>query len=318
MDDAGGVGLPPDVAALLDERAAARGVADWARADALRDEIRSRGWDPIDGPTGSTARPWLPAAPAEVGYARPEDLASLLDEPAELVASLVVVVDDHPEDFARFVSALAGTGIGPGAELTVVANQPTGAIEGRRDGPATTMLRTSQRLGWADAVNLGLRRCRGGVIVLVDTSLEPTGDWIAPLLAAFEDETVGLAGGWGVTSVDGREFSEAPPGEVDAVEGYCLAIRREALRAVGGFDRRYRWYRHADLDLSFAVRAAGWRAVRTPPLPMVRHEHRGWSALPPEERDRLSRRNFYRFLKHWGDRPDLLLHPSADARRGET
>ena len=117
-----------------------------------------------------------------------------------------------------------------------------------------------------------------------------------------------------MTSADGREFVEAPPGEVDAVEGYCLAIRREALRAVGGFDRRFRFYRNADLDLSFAVRDAGWRAVRTEPLPLARHEHRGWTSLPEEERDRLSKRNFYRFLDHWGDRPDLLLHPDAADR----
>ena len=98
------------------------------------------------------------------------------------------------------------------------------------------------------------------------------------------------------------------PGEVDAIEGYCLAIRREALRAVGGFDRRFRFYRNADLDFSFAVRDAGWRAIRTEPLPVRRHEHRGWTSLPEAERDRLSKRNFYRFLDRWGDRPDLLLH----------
>jgi GT2 family glycosyltransferase len=113
-----------------------------------------------------------------------------------------------------------------------------------------------------------------------------------------------------VTSGDGREFVEAPPGEVDAVEGYCLAIRREALRRVGGFDAHFRFYRHADLDLSFAIRDAGWRAVRIGPLPVTRHAHRGWEAFPTEERDRLSKRNFYRFLKRWRDRRDLLLHAS--------
>ena len=60
------------------------------------------------------------------------------------------------------------------------------------------------------------------------------------------------------------------------------------------------------------MRDAGWRAVRTPPLPVARHEHRGWAALPEPERDRLSKRNFYRFLEHWGDRRDLLLHPGPD------
>ena len=33
------------------------------------------------------------------------------------------------------------------------------------------------------------------------------------------------------------------------------------LRTVGGFDPRFRYYRNADLDLSFAVRDAAGRAV---------------------------------------------------------
>lgn len=86
-----------------------------------------------------------------------------------------------------------------------------------------------------------------------------------------------------------------------------MAVRREALQAAGGFDPHFRFYRHADLDLSFEIRNAGWRAVRTAPLPVERHAHRGWEAYPPDERDRLSKRNFYRFLKHWRDRSDLLL-----------
>jgi GT2 family glycosyltransferase len=171
------------------------------------------------------------------------------------------------------------------------------------------VLRTEHRLGWADAANLGLRNARGGVVVLLDTSVEPAGDFVGPLLAAFDDERVGVAGPWGVSSRDGRQFDEAPAGEVDAVEGYCLALRREALQQVGGFDHRFRFYRNADLDLSFAVRSNGWKAVRTGPLPLERHEHRGWTAESEQERDRLSRRNFYRFLKHWGDRRDLLLDP---------
>jgi GT2 family glycosyltransferase len=305
--------LPPEVQALLDQRSAARVARDWATADALRDRLAELGWEPIDGPRGSRARPRLPAPPvAEMG--------SLLDEPATLAASVVVVADEHGEDLARFLAGMTGHP-SPALdwELLVVANAPSydlDAVLSPAAGPAAEILPSSERLGWADAVNLGLRRTRGGVVALLDTSLEPTGDWLTPLMAAFDDATVGIAGPWGVNSANGREFSEAPPGEVDAVEAYCFAVRREALRAAGGgFDHRFRFYRNADLDLSFAVRAAGWRAVRTGPLPLVRHEHRGYASLPEEERDRLSRRNFYRFLKHWGDRRDLLLHPARPGGR---
>lgn len=297
--------LPPAVARLLDERAAARASRDWERADALRDAMTALGWEPQDGPSGSTARPVLPAAaPDESGV-------SFLEDPATVAASIQVVAEDHPDDLARCLAGLAAHPPDTGWELVVVAHDPAFALDAvleAVDLPLRPLVvPSSGRLGWAGSRTLGLRHSRGEITIALDTSLEPTGDFVEPLLAAFADPRVGIAGGWGVTSADGREFVEAPPGEVDAVEGYCLAIRREALRAVRGFDPRFRFYRNADLDLSFAVRDAGWRAVRTAPLPLVRHEHRGWTSLPETERDRLSKRNFYRFLDHWGKRPDLLV-----------
>lgn len=299
---------PPEVAALLGERAEARAARDWSRADALRDRIREQGWEPIDGAAGSSARP-VPQ--------RTQELASMLDQAASLPGSLVAVLDDHPADLARLLAGLRAHPPTVDHELVVVANAPADEPAALEDPDAgVRRVASVQRLGWADAVNLGLHQARGAVVVLIDTSLEPTGDFLAPLLAAFDDPRVGIAGPWGVSSGDGRQFSEAPPGEVDAVEGYCLAIRRQALQQVGGFDHRFRFYRNADLDLSFAVRDRGWIAVRSEPLPLARHEHRGWLAEPEAERDRLSKRNFYRFLKHWGDRRDLLLHPAPRTARG--
>ena len=304
--------LPGEIRALVNERSDARKAEDWARADALRDEIAAFGWEVQDGPKRSTARPLLPVEPVATGYASPDDLAPTLDEPAAVSASVQVVADEHPDDLRRLLAGLAAHPPSVTWELVVVANAPSFDLEPilERAPAEPALLRTSERLGWADARTLGMRRSRGDTTVLLDTSIEPTGDFLAPLLATFDDPSIGLAGAWGVTSADARQFEEAPPGEVDAIEGYCMAIHREALRTVGGFDRRFRFYRNADLDFSFAVRDAGWRAVRTEPLPLTRHEHRGYTSLPDAERDRLSRRNFYRFLDHWGDRRDLLLHPS--------
>jgi GT2 family glycosyltransferase len=296
--------LPPRVSELLADRASARQARDWSRADALRDEIAGLGWEVQDSPAGPSARPMLAPSPAP----SPERI----EGPPVVDVCVQLTAEDHPADFARCVGGLAAHPPRRRWELVVVANGPSFVVEealaSARLDVDPIVIHSAERLGWADARTLGLRQSGGEVTILLDTSLEPTGDFVAPLVAAFDDDRVGIAGGWGVTSGDGRQFHDAPPGEVDAVEGYCLAIRREALRSVGGFDRRFRFYRNADLDLSFAVRDAGWRAVRTEPLPLERHEHRGWTSLPEAERDRLSKRNFYRFLDHWGDRRDLLLH----------
>lgn len=300
-----GSDLPDDVRRLLERRSDARAERDWARADALRDELAAMGWEVQDTVGGSNARPIL-AADSDTD-AGPD----LLDEPAAVPLSVVAVAEDHGDDLARLLRGLSAQPPPGDWELVVVANAPSFDLDavGADGVPPVSprVVHSPDRLGWADARTLGLRAARGAVILLLDTSVEPTGDIASPILAAFDDPSVGLAGGWGLRSRDGRQFAEAPPGEVDALEAYCLAVRREALRAVGGFDRRFRFYRNADLDFSFAVRDAGWRALATEPLPLVRHEHRGWTALPAEERERLSRRNFYRFLDRWRDRRDLLL-----------
>lgn len=298
---------PEDVRRLLERRSAARAARDWAAADTLRRELAALGWEVQDGASGSTARPILASAPeAAVAPDR-------VDEAAAVPLGIVVVAEDHPDDLARLLRGLGDHPPSVSWELIVVANAPSFDLDevlaDVRDPVIPEVLRSSERLGWADTRTLGMRASRGEVILLIDTSLEATGDLAGPIAAAFEDPSVGLAGGWGVRSRDGREFVEAPAGEVDAIEAYCLAVRREALRAVGGFDRRFRFYRNADLDFSFAVRDAGWRAIATEPLPALRHEHRGWTSVPADERDRLSKRNFYRFLDRWRGRTDLLLDP---------
>jgi len=299
--------LPDDVRRLLDERAEARSQRDWERADAIRDRIAALGWEVQDTDGATTARPIL------VREAEAEDP---IEGPATVDASVQVTAEDHPDDLGRFLRGLAAHPPSATWELVIVANAPSEPVAAALEAVALPVepivVVSDGRLGWADSRTLGLRQSRGEVTILLDTSLEPAGDFVGPLLAAFDEPSVGIAGGWGVTSADAREFDEAPPGPVDAVEAYCLAIRREALRAAGGFDRRFRYYRNADLDFSISVRDAGWTAVRTDPLPLERHEHRGWTELPEAERDRLSKRNFYRFLDRWGDRFDLLLHPDPD------
>jgi cysteinyl-tRNA synthetase len=55
--DPEGPQIPPEVAALAAERDRARAARDWARADAIRDELTAAGWVVEDGPAGTTLRP---------------------------------------------------------------------------------------------------------------------------------------------------------------------------------------------------------------------------------------------------------------------
>jgi hypothetical protein len=96
---------------------------------------------------------------------------------------------------------------------------------------------------------------------------------------------------------------------VTAIEGYAIAFRREDVAARGPLDERFRFYRNLDIWWSLVLRdegegAAPRRAVAVE-LPASRHEHRGWTSLSDDERDRLSKRNFYRIIDRFGSRTDL-------------
>ena len=74
----------------------------------------------------------------------------------------------------------------------------------------------------------------------------------------------------------------------------------------------FRFYRNLDLEYSFYFREKGYRIVALgSTLPLERHEHRVWTSLAEDEREKLSRDNFKRFLKKWGNRHELLLAPGS-------
>jgi hypothetical protein len=123
------------------------------------------------------------------------------------------------------------------------------------------------------------------------------------------DPSVGVAGGFGLRSTNLRQFEESEGPDVVAIEGYVMAFRRDDFRHRGPLDEHFRFYRNLDIWWSLVLRDEGEgnpprRAVAVP-LPVKRHEHRGWIELPDTERDRLSKRNFYRIIDRFGRRLDL-------------
>jgi Glycosyl transferase family 2 len=307
--------IPEAVLSAAHDRAAARAARDWAEADRLRAEIEAAGWKIADRGTDFALSPMAPPDVAESGrtrYGSSATVPSRLDEPPFGVATVVLIATDWPEDLAR--AAAGVTGHSPdGTSVVVVADEPsTEQAAGLETFDAGEVIWTSARLGQAAAINAGVRRAPAPVVILLDTSVEPTGDIVTPLVAALDDPSVAVAGGWGIVSSDLRRFEDAPPGDVDAIEAYCLAFRRADFAERGPLDERFRFYRNLDIWWSLVLRDEGEgeaprRALALEGLPLVKHEHRGYTSLPSEERDRQSKRNFYRILDRFGSRRDLLI-----------
>jgi hypothetical protein len=288
-------------------------------------EIEEAGWNVVDRGTDFALSPAAPpdvSVGARIRYGASRNVPSRLDDAPVGLATVVLLATEWPADLDRAIGSLRGSAP-PGVSAVLVANAPSpgqaDALEAiEAELPADLALEvvwTSERIGHAAGFNAGIRRARGSVVIFLDTSVEATGDFVTPLVRALDDPTVALAGGWGIVSVDLRHFVDAPAGDVDAIEGYCLAFRRSDFVERGPLDERFTFYRNLDIWWSLVLRDEGddtppRRAVALDELPLARHEHRDYTSLPDAERDRLSKRNFYRILDRFGSRRDLLVRTS--------
>ncbi|HEY6056526.1 MAG TPA: glycosyltransferase [Candidatus Limnocylindrales bacterium] len=314
---------PAAIVEMADARRAARGRRDWAEADRLRAAIEAAGWRVVDRGTAYRLAPAHPPTVVQGGqvrYGRAEDVPTRLDEAPVGLASIVIVATDWPEDVSRALGHVAGNAP-EGTQVVIVANGPSmeqaatlevvDAVDPGAPGVRTDVVWLSARLGHATAVNAGLRRTSAAVCILLDPSVEPTGDFVTPLVAALDDPTVAVAGGFGIVSGDLRRFEAAPAGDVDAVEAYCMAFRRADVRARGPLDEKFAFYRNLDIWWSLVLRDEGEghvpRRALALDLLLLRHVHRGFTSLPEDEVARLSKRNFFRILDRFRDRPDLLV-----------
>jgi cysteinyl-tRNA synthetase len=300
--------IPDEVRRLAAERDARRTVKDFEGADALRERIAHLGYRVTDGPEGPRLEPVAVQAP-EPERLSPDRIESVLDDAPTADVSVHWVVEGWPEDVVRALSAFRANAGSRTVQYVVVDLTETRREDYGRD---VEVLLLERGTGWATARNAGIMRSRGRVVLVVDGSVEPQGDVFGPIEAALADPRVGVCGPFGISTRDLREFDESDGvgenREVDAVEGYLMAFRRDVLRDAGLFDEKFRWYRTADIELSFRLKDAGFRA-RVVDVPVTKHVHRMWAETPPPERDRLSKRNYYRFLERFRDRFDLLVEP---------
>jgi len=282
---------------LLAERIERRRERDFAAADEIRERLRAGGWEVLDSPGGSELQALK--APPTSGAA-----------PAARAVTLLAVVHGWRPDLERWLLSVF-TYCKADFEALLVDNSGDPRMAGWLQTRAAERLRLvtlDPPLGFSTAVNAGIQAAAGEVVVLFDPGVELTGDAISPLLEALQDPTVVVAGPFGLCGkATLKEFEENPGPDVDAIEGYCMAFRRSDASAVDGFDPKFKFYRIADIEFSFRLRDRGGRAVAIAGLPVRKHEHRLWEATPADERDRLSRRNLYRFLDRWGKREDLLV-----------
>ncbi len=188
------------------------------------------------------------------------------------------------------------------AEVIVVDNgSQDGSLAYLRDEhPEVRVLALGTNTGFAHAANRGIEAARSPLVALINTDVELEPDWLSRMAAAVRDDVRVAAVACKMLSLDDRRaiydagdvlrrdgacvqrgrferddgrFDQ--PGDVFGACAGAALYRREAVLAAGGFDERYFAYLE-DVDLSLALRGAGWRCRYVPAVAL----HAGEGSSP--------------------------------------
>jgi GT2 family glycosyltransferase len=184
------------------------------------------------------------------------------------------------------------------------------------------LIRNATNLGFAAGVNQGMAAAEGETVVLLNNDALATPGWLGALLDALDrDPEVGIAVPRsnhvaGVQLLRGVGYAEAPSEALDAfaaeraaalagqgfvadrVMGLCMAIRRDVVDIVGGFDPVFRIGNFEDDDYSIRTRLAGYTLWVCDDSYVHHYGHTTFKLLPEDYRALLEE-NALRFGDKW-------------------
>jgi GT2 family glycosyltransferase len=206
---------------------------------------------------------------AVVAYNDAQSLERCVRSLRDAVDAPIVVVDNHSEDDTWNVASNIA------AEL-----------------PGITPVLAERNGGYAAGGNIARRHTETEYLAIMNADCETQGDWVAPIIKYLDahpntcaaSPTVVLAGG-DVLNAEGLDIHKAgfgfnrhlgsqlgvagtEPTSVPGVQGTAFVMRVEALDDIGG------WYEggflyHEDVELSWALRLAGYDIAYVPTPPVV-------------------------------------------------
>jgi GT2 family glycosyltransferase len=211
---------------------------------------------------------------------------------SDLSVSIVVPIWGDPALTDECLAAIHANTVG---NYTVILVDNTGRYEVKTLGHLGAIFRQHENIGCARAKILGGSAARSDVVVFLDCDTAPHEGWLEPLLAAFDDPRVAMAGptlvypsgeiqcacirtwhGNGSAGGENRKDWHASNSDEDGCTGACMAIRRSVLLQCPIDPQFANTYDDVDLDLQ--VKEAGWKIAYVAESVVTHHE----SATGPE------------------------------------
>lgn len=226
-------------------------------------------------------------------------------------------------------------------EVVVVDNGSTdgSAAAATAEFPKATVLLEQKNLGYGRAANIGLERCQGRFVLLLNPdvtvdpqavgrlsdflmtrpeagavgprmlmpngSLDPDCRRSFPVPSTLFYRTVGLSRLFPKSPRFGRHnmghLDESDVHEMDAGSADCLMLRKAAIDRIGFFDPRYFMFGE-DIDLCYRLKLGGWKVFY---LPSARVAHHKRATTTKAQREALYQRHramwAYHFKHHAKD-----------------
>ncbi|GAC1509655.1 MAG: glycosyltransferase family 2 protein [Candidatus Dormibacteraceae bacterium] len=232
-----------------------------------------------------------------------------MPEQVKPLVSALVVSYNHKELLLQSLRAFFTTADVPVEAVVVDNDSSDGSAAAVMDEfPQATVLVQPKNLGYGRAANLGLERCQGRFVLLLNSDvtvdagsvgrltdflltrpdagavgprvLRPDGKLDSdcrrsfPIPSTMFYQTFGLSKVFPKSPRFGRHnmghVAEADMHEMDAGTGACLMLRMAALERVGFFDPRYFMFGE-DLDLCYRLKLGGWKVFYLPTASATHH-----------------------------------------------
>ena len=289
--------VPDSIRQLAQERLDARAARDFAKADALRQEILQAGYEVLDVADGFDFRVKAPY----ITYPFPRDIRSIDTSDEVSVAMIIDGFTDDAVETVKSIKKYSSCGI-----VLLCIGDAGNLVEEMDDH--TYLIALNPGASWGEAANALLNKINIKYLILMDPSTRFTGDAIAPVIAELEKgeyAAVGWRGGLINTDDEWRSVDDKGDGEVDVLFSYFMGLNRAYVLEAGGFNARAIYYRNADIEFSLKLRHAGGRLLQMA-LPLEQGRHHGYHDADPEYREVQSKKNYDRILERFRGKSAIL------------